>query len=51
MNEEFTHIKTDYEQLKLNNHEELNHEIVQLRQTNDVSWRKDFFFCFLHMGN
>ncbi len=40
INGEFDRIKTDYEQLKMHNHEELNQEIVELRQTNDVSLRK-----------
>jgi hypothetical protein len=40
MDEEFNRLKTDYEQLKLKNHEEINQEIVQLRQTNDVSFRQ-----------
>ncbi|CAF1156792.1 unnamed protein product [Adineta steineri] len=35
MSNEFNRIKTDYEQLQMHNHEELNQEITQLRQTND----------------
>lgn len=41
MNDEFNRVKTDNEQLNMQNHEQLNQEIVQLRQTNDVSLRKD----------
>ena len=37
MAEEFNRMKTEYEQLKQHNQEELNEEILQLRQTNDVS--------------
>jgi hypothetical protein len=36
MEEEFQRLKTDYEQTKLQKQEEINQEIVQLRQTNDV---------------
>ncbi|CAF0778826.1 unnamed protein product [Adineta ricciae] len=35
MGEEFNRMKTEYEQLRQHNQEELNEEILQLRQTND----------------
>lgn len=37
MEEEFSRFKNDYDQLKLQKQEEANEEIMQLRQTNDVS--------------
>ena len=37
MEEEFSRFKNDYEQLKLQKQEQANEEIMQLRQTNDVS--------------
>jgi hypothetical protein len=37
MEEEFQRFKTDYEQSKNQKQEEVNQEILQLRQTNDVS--------------
>ena len=37
MDDEFNQLKIDYEQLKIKNQEEINQEIIQLRQTNDVS--------------
>lgn len=37
MEDELNRLKTDYEQIKHQNQEVINQEIIQLRQTNDVS--------------
>lgn len=39
MDEEFNQLKADLEQLQAKKNDELNQEIIQLRQTNDVSLR------------
>ncbi len=41
MDDELNRFKHDYEQLKNKNQEEINQEILQLRQTNDVSSREE----------